>query len=125
MFVSTDGSVDRGKVVFATSDANGNLTEWERIDAGGNIRSMPGVHRTQVNANSDLCGSIPLVNVATSGPINFSRAYAQPPNVILTPKFDVGAGVRFWATSTAAGFTINTSAPVTGSFAYAVWGAPN
>lgn len=65
------------------------------------------------------------ISGATSGSTNFPVAYSNAPNCVVTPRSDVGSGVRFWATATTAAITVQTSSSVSVTFSFVCMGAPN
>ena len=78
---------------------------------------------TQPSSNGSLGGTIALSS-ATSNSLTFPTAYNSAPACTVTPEFDLST-TRYWVTKTASALTVNTSAAVTGSFAYTCVGNPN
>ena len=54
MFISTDGSPNQGKIVFGTSDGNGNVSGTIQIITAGQLRFLtsPPVYDTEVDAKA-------------------------------------------------------------------------
>lgn len=118
------GALNSGKIIFQTSAAGTLADRWEISHLGHLSTKAAGIHLAQSAANGDLAGIVSMSAESTKAK-TFATAFINAaPAVVLTPQFDVGLDVRFWVTVTTSGFTINTSAPVTGTFSYQVIGNP-
>ena len=74
--------------------------------------------------NTDVTGELSFTSAATAT-YNWtaSPGYLVHPEVVVTPQFDPGSGVRYWVTYTGTtSFTINFSTTVTGTVSYVAIG---
>ncbi len=81
-------------------------------------------HLAQNSGLNDTAGTVTL-STATSGAFTFGTAYTAQPSCSVTPAADLGAGVRWWATTSTSALTVTTSSAVSAVFNYVCVGNPN
>lgn len=103
-----------GATILALGD-NGLLTVTAlATTATGSV----GFHLNQNTSNSDLAGTVTLLNGTSTIVKTFNTAYNSQPVVVVTPQTDVGAAIRWWVAPTTTNFTITTDSNVTGNKAF-------
>ena len=80
------------------------------------LRLTP-AHIISSATDSDIAGQLVMKTGTTTTKI-FTRSYGSAPVCVVTPTSDLGAGVRFWVTTTATAMTLHVSSAVNATFNY-------
>ncbi len=119
------GSLSTGQLTAGGLTLNGDLALTHHLTIGGSIPKVTsgsiGSGGTATISGSDTSGTVTIntgsgATAGTIATITFSTAYKSVPHVVITPVGASAAGLGYYVTRTASGFTINvTNDPTAGS----------
>ena len=102
-----------GATQFLTPFANTYLS----ADAAGNGYIATRQIRTGTSSNTDLTGEL-VFSASTASSKTLAGTYANHPECLARPQFDMGLGNRHWITYSGTSITINFASAVSGTVTY-------